>query len=169
MRSLRPDTTEEALVSGLKEVANFAEDIEEFDPIDDNDGRKKVLREVAIRQGQAKFRESLIEAYEAKCAISGCAIVPALQAAHIAPYNGIRTNHVTNGLLLRADIHTLFDLGLLRIDPDTHLISVAADLEATDYHAYHGASVTLPSVASRRPNREALKKKFALSISQPAV
>lgn len=59
-----------------------------FDPTSVADGRKKVLAEVARRQGQGKFRTALYEAYGGKCAISGCSTQVVLQAAHITPYRG---------------------------------------------------------------------------------
>ena len=60
-----------------------------------------------------KFRDALIGAYAGRCAITGCSVLDILEAAHITPYLGPDTNHVTNGLLLRADLHTLFDTCLL--------------------------------------------------------
>lgn len=89
-----------------------------FDPAMIEDGRERVAREIAIRRGQAGFRNQLLEAYGC-CAMSGCTVASALEAAHIMPYQGPGTNHPSNGLLLRADLHTLFDLGLLSVDHET--------------------------------------------------
>ncbi|WP_200883691.1 HNH endonuclease [Archangium violaceum] len=55
-------------------------------------------------------------AYGGRCALTDCEEPRVLEAAHIFPYHGPQTNHVTNGLLLRADLHVLFDLGLLRTE-----------------------------------------------------
>jgi putative restriction endonuclease len=77
----------------------------------DEDMRDWALRCIAARRGQAAFRAALIDAYGGRCSITGCDAVEALEAAHISPYKGDHTNDVTNGLLLRADLHTLFDLG----------------------------------------------------------
>ena len=79
-------------------VAPYAED--EFDPENIQDAREKTARTIFIRRGQSKFRKKLIDAYEAKCAFSRCDALPALEAAHIIPYKGDNTNHVSNGLLL---------------------------------------------------------------------
>jgi hypothetical protein len=79
--------------------------------------RKKLLRSIAIRQGQPRFRKNLIDRYGC-CLISGCSVKDTLEAAHIHPYAENGTNHISNGLLLRADFHTLFDLYLLAIDAD---------------------------------------------------
>lgn len=86
------------------------------DPLDLADGLKKIEQMVTLRQGQPGFRNALMDAYERRCAVTGCMIEDVLEAAHILPYAGPHTNHVTNGLLLRADIHTLFDRGLIKID-----------------------------------------------------
>lgn len=76
------------------------------------DARERQIAEVVRRRGQARFRAALIKAYDGKCAITGCDAVEALEAAHISPHRGIHTDHVQNGLLLRADIHSLLDLGV---------------------------------------------------------
>lgn len=87
-----------------------------FDPASATEGKRYVARTIAARQGQAKFRKDLLEAYDGRCCLSGCAITEIVDAAHIFPYAGVSTNNLTNGLPLRTDLHTLFDLGLIRID-----------------------------------------------------
>jgi hypothetical protein len=131
----------------------------DFDPKNLKDGRKKVLREVVRRQGQPKFRKALIDAYGSQCAVTGCSVLSVLEAAHIAPYLGGQSNSVQNGLLLRADIHTLFDVGQLRITPEGR-IEVDDDLLLTDYAAYHGTKIRTPAAATLRPSDEALKLKY---------
>ena len=88
-----------------------------FNPSEMEDQRAKSIAEIVRRRGQAKFRKTLLEAYNSKCVVTGCDAAEALEAAHITPYLGEETNHPQNGLLLRADIHSLFDLGLLSVDP----------------------------------------------------
>lgn len=122
-----------------------------FDPEDVEDGRKKVLTAVVRRQGQAAFRRSLMRAYEGRCAVSGCAVEPLLEAAHIRAYFGPETNHVTNGLLLRADIHTLFDLGLIWIDEDMRIVA-AARLTGTDYASLNRRKLMIPQEVACRPS-----------------
>ncbi|RZM24778.1 MAG: HNH endonuclease, partial [Pedobacter sp.] len=70
---------------------------------------------ITARRGQKSFRDKLLKAYEYKCAVTGCDVIATLEACHIMPYNGDYTNHIQNGILLRSDIHVLFDLGLLTI------------------------------------------------------
>ncbi len=77
---------------------------------------------------QARFREKLLDAYGARCAITGTAVASTLQAAHIVPYRGPQTNAVGNGILLRADIHNLFDMGLIQIEPTTYKIRLSEEL-----------------------------------------
>ncbi|WP_247547497.1 HNH endonuclease signature motif containing protein [Bradyrhizobium sp. 177] len=100
-------------------------------------------------------RKKLLGAYK-RCAITGCDAVEALEAAHIAPYRGDHTDHVQNGLLLRADIHSLFDLGLLSIDPRTMSVVVALHLRKTTYGQLAGSQLLLPTNLRERPSIEAL-------------
>lgn len=92
-------------------------------------------------------------------AITGCAVVEVLEAAHIVPYRGDQTNVVHNGLLLRADLHTLFDLGLLRIDPHTRQVHLAESARA-DYPGLHGCALREPRDASQRPSKQALEQRW---------
>jgi len=138
--------------------ANYRRALQEldFDPANVEDARYRVLREVALRQGQPKFRSDLLRAYRCRCAVTGCDCVEALEAAHIAPYKGKAWNVTTNGLLLRADIHTLFDLHLLTVDPETYSVCLSSRLEGTSYADLRGRASSLPEFEQERPNREAL-------------
>jgi predicted restriction endonuclease len=86
----------------------------------DNENRQLV--NVKTRRGQTDFRERLRRVYGDMCAITGSMVVPLFKAAHITPH-AHKTNYATsNGLLLRADIHTLFDMHLIAIDPDGQVV-----------------------------------------------
>lgn len=137
----------------------------DFSPKDDADARKKVWAEVARRQGQAAFRRDLFVAYGGACAISGTRVADVLHAAHLTPYNGPKTNHVTNGMLLRADLHTLYDLKLITINPDTMTVEVAVQLQETEYGSLNGKQVTLPKRSSHKPSREALRRHYSSASS----
>lgn len=130
---------------------------QEFDAQHVEDERKKVLRSIVRRQGQSRFRKALICAYQGQCAITGCTVTELLEAAHIHPYMGEQTNKVTNGLLLRADIHTLFDLGLIHISPASLKVLVSGKLKGTEYESLHQKSLNLPLSTEHHPNREALQ------------
>jgi putative restriction endonuclease len=124
---------------------------------DDYDARFRVVRQIVARRGQAGFRAALLDAYSGRCAITGFDAAPALEGAHLRPYRGPDSNHVTNGLLLRADIHTLFDLRLLAPDPVTRMIVVSKLLAGTEYEALSSYQLTDPVQAWQRPNQEALE------------
>jgi putative restriction endonuclease len=69
------------------------------------------------RLGQRSFQAVVLDVYHRRCAISGTHIPPVLQAAHIRPVTAAGEHRLDNGLLLRSDIHTLFDRGYLGVDP----------------------------------------------------
>ncbi len=135
----------------------------DFDPDADQDNRLTVLAEVKRRQGAPRFRRALLRAYEGRCAMTGYDAPPALEAAHIVPYRGPQTNHPANGLLLRADMHDLFDLGLVAVDTDSMRLRLAGSLADTKYEPYEGRRLLLPRDASVRPSVEALERHRAAS------
>ncbi|MCQ3950242.1 MAG: hypothetical protein DPW14_10540 [Planctomycetes bacterium] len=148
---------------GHPEVRRQARKLEvegEFDPDNSSDARKRTMRAVACRQGQPEFRAALLEAYGGCCAITGCNVPDALEAAHIRPYRGEHTHHPQNGLLLRADLHTLFDLGYIRIDPETRCVVLSPNLAGTQYSVLEGAPILEPKVRSHRASSKALKLHF---------
>jgi predicted restriction endonuclease len=128
----------------------------DFDPHNLEEAVVKATRAVTQRRGQPQFREALLAAYGSRCAITGCDAKEALEAAHILPYRGEETNHVQNGLLLRADIHTLFDLGLIAIDTDQSVVVVHPTLRTGHYSALHGSELRRPQDPRFHPSREAL-------------
>ena len=132
--------------------------IDEFDPSATQDNRLMVIAEVRRRQGGARFRRSLVQAYDSRCAMTRYDAVPALEAAHIMPYRGPQTNHVANGLLLRADMHDLFDLGLIAVDTGNMHILLADELMGTEYEPYAGRSLWVPREVEARPSVEALDR-----------
>lgn len=132
------------------------------------DERRKTLREIVERRGQPKFRNRLIVAYGGRCVVTDCNALAALEAAHILPYRGPKSHHVTNGLLLRADIHTLFDIDLIGIDPESLIIYVAPAIKATVYAILQGRKINDPKEKVDSPNREALKERWNRFIGQAA-
>jgi putative restriction endonuclease len=73
------------------------------------------------RIGQSSFRVLVTDAYQRRCAITGERTLVTLEAAHIKPYSGEGEHDVRNGLLVRADFHRLFDVGLVGVTPDLHV------------------------------------------------
>jgi len=127
-----------------------------FDPTNIRDARTRVLSMIVQRQGQSVFRRRLLAAYRRRCAISGCSIEELLEAAHIVPYRGKETNRSGNGMLLRADLHTLFDLHLISINPLNMRVLVSSKLNGSDYEQYRGKKLRVPKQSSSRPSVAAL-------------
>ena len=143
-----------ALIDDL--VRNAESTGPEFDPSNLMDGRERAIASVVRRRGQPAFRKALIEAYGARCAVTDCDAVEALEAAHIVPYWGPETNHVTNGLLLRSDLHTLFDLGMVAIDATSMILVLGPELAESSYEGLSGARIRVPDSAAEHPNKTAL-------------
>lgn len=129
-------------------------------------GRVRRLQEVVARQGQTEFRNRLVEAYRGRCAVTGCDVVEVLQAAHIDPYSRAPSNLVANGLLLRADIHDLFDRGLLWIT-DGMKIAVTTRLRLSEYGRFHGRALKLPALPQFRPDPARLRRHRIQIALQP--
>jgi hypothetical protein len=125
------------------------------------DSRKWILTSIVRRQGQSQFRRNLLEAYKGKCAVSDCNVEQALEAAHIIPYYGVHTNDTSNGLLLRADLHTLFDRNLITLDPQTMKVVVAPELMQTTCRAFHQKTIKLPDIETHRPDQRALENHYS--------
>lgn len=128
-----------------------------FDPGSIEDARKKKFAAIVMRQGQPAFRRTLLDAYGRRCALTDCPIEAVLEAAHICGYMGPETNDVRNGLLLRADLHTLYDRALIAIDPMTHEVSIARELRESEYASLAGRALRLPNDSRQRPSPEALQ------------
>ncbi len=110
--------------------------------LDARDERERIERQIRARRGQKAFRLNLLKRFNDTCVVTRCSLTDLLEAAHIAPYRGDKDNHPSNGLLLRADIHTLFDLDLLGIDPDTLKIHLHPKVKGMGYDAWAGARLT---------------------------
>jgi putative restriction endonuclease len=112
------------------------------------------------RLGQGTFRVAVTDAYHRRCAVTGERTLPVLEAAHIRPYSNGGTHEISNGLLLRSDLHKLFDRGYVSVSPDGRLeVSRRIKEEFENgryYYGLHGTSVSLPQQPELRPAREAL-------------
>lgn len=123
---------------------------------------RKVSRDCVLREGQQDFRNELLRAYRRKCAATSCEIEFLLEAAHILPYkdHGKSSSHVQNGLLLRADIHVLFDRRLIAfrpvVDGEGVWIEIADRLKGSEYEDLDGQKLRIPSDDADRPSRAAL-------------
>lgn len=140
---------------GADEAAeNEPGEAEGYQP-DDEDRRKTVERQIKERRGQQRFRQALRKRYHDRCVVTGCQLVHVLEAAHICAYRGEKDNDPSNGLLLRSDIHTLFDLDLLGIEPKTLEVKLHPAVVA-EYGEFEGRSLRL----SDTPSDDALRKRY---------
>jgi hypothetical protein len=131
-----------------------------------DDARQRIEASVVPRPGQSIFRQALLDAYDYQCVITDCDAEAALEAAHITPYFGEKSNHLSNGLLLRGDIHTLFDRHLLSINPDTYSIEISLELSKTCYQQFHDKLIRFPKEKAFKPARNALQQHYIQFLSQ---
>jgi putative restriction endonuclease len=113
------------------------------------------------RLGQQAFKAVVLHAYHEHCAITGSKIRPALQAAHIRPVSREGEHRLDNGLLLRSDMHTLFDRGYLAVDP-SYKLHVSPRLRSEfgngeTFYAKAGQVIELPDRRVDRPGRDYLQ------------
>lgn len=116
---------------------------------------------VIPRLGQGTFRVAVTEAYDRACAVTQEHSLPALEAAHIKPFALEGPHSVTNGLLLRSDLHRLFDRGYITVTPD-YKLEVSRQLKqhfhnGKSYYPLHGKEIVVPRSIGQRPNRELLR------------
>lgn len=159
---------ENHLVNLVNSTQNIVDE-DNFDVENIEDTRQKITTSIVQREGQAEFRRNLLDAYGCQCLVSGCQVVHVIEAAHIIPYQGLQSNHLSNGLLLRADIHKLFDLHLLSIEPDTYKIVIAPELNQTSYHILAGQKLKISFKPNQSPSQQALRQhyeKFKHKITQ---
>jgi hypothetical protein len=117
---------------------------------------KRMPRSIKVRRGAKAFRDKLLGAYGFRCAISDSKVRQALEAAHIIPHTGRSSDTYGNGILIRADIHILFDLHLLSINPRTRKVMVDRSLEGTEYEAYRGIVISTEN-PSFKPAKSSLQ------------
>ena len=133
---------------------------EPFTPVE-VDERELVIAKSRDRVGQGAFRTRLLDAYGRQCAITGEHTEIVLDAAHIQPYLGPRSNHVQNGLLLTKEFHTLFDAGYVTVTPE-HEVRVSSRLRdewdnGSRYYPVDGQRLSvLPHPVDARPSAEVL-------------
>lgn len=118
--------------------------------------RTSVLSKVRI--GQGAFRVLITDAYQRRCSITGEKTLPVLESAHIRSYSENGPHSISNGILLRSDIHKLFDNGYLTITTDLKVeVSKRIKeefLNGKEYYQYHGKDlITLPNSLSDRPDK----------------
>lgn len=113
------------------------------------------------RLGQGAFRVEVLDAYERRCAITGERTLPVLDAAHIRPFAELGPHRVENGLLLRKDLHALFDAGYVTVSSE-HRLRVSRQIReefenGRDYYAMEGTQLRRPLPPNPPPSSEYLQ------------
>ncbi|ELY5790309.1 HNH endonuclease [Cronobacter turicensis] len=127
----------------------------------EGDQRKIVDRQIKQRRGQKTFRDNLLKSNPV-CAVTGCELVDILEAAHIDAYRNDSHNDISNGLLLRSDIHTLFDLNLLAIHPETNKVHFSETSKENGYKQFDGILLDVKHKVSHK----AIAKRWLLMIKK---
>jgi putative restriction endonuclease len=132
----------------------------EVPPIDESQPRYGDPLTVFPRLGQGSFRLIVTDSYDRRCAFTNSPVLHVLEAAHIRPYSLGGTHAPSNGILLRQDLHTLFDRGYMTVTPG-HRIEVSSRIReefhnGKEYYRLHGETMRLPEYGDRRPSAEFL-------------
>lgn len=139
---------------GFEELSQGERDL--FIDYDAADERRVATIRQVRREQQGRFRDELLRAYAGTCAITGTNVPEVLQAAHINPYRGRKSQVVNNGILLRADLHLLYDAHLISIEPDSLEVAMGERLANTTYLQYNARKLRGPSKEALTPNRDLL-------------
>ncbi|MYC48343.1 MAG: HNH endonuclease [Chloroflexi bacterium] len=132
---------------------------QEFEPLA-ADSREFEFVPHAKRPGQRAFKLQLLDAYGRQCAVTTEHALPVLDAAHIQPYRGRGSDHPQNGIILRSDLHRLYDRGYLTITPNLELeVSERLRDEFNNgkrYYELHGKRIVVPANPRLAPSPRAL-------------
>lgn len=127
------------------------------------EGQPRYGEPVAVlpRLGQGSFRLIVTDSYDRRCAFTNSPVLHVLEAAHIRPYSSGGTHAPTNGILLRQDLHTLFDRGYMTVTP-SHQIEVSSRIReefhnGKEYYKLHGEAMRLPTCGDRQPSPDLLR------------
>jgi len=184
LKSFVPDALFNTQSSGIEIEQPIADEIRhrvrpQIESIQDNDldetdcptrdqhiaaDRHRILRAIADRRGQAAFRKKLLAAYDMKCALTNCPVKTVLEAAHIIPYCDDGIDQPSNGILLRADLHTLYDYHLFAIEPDSRRIVISHQLRGTVYEELENTKLRIAIKEEDRPHTVHLKHRYQLFL-----
>jgi hypothetical protein len=134
-------------------------------PVEAELERRKTWRLIEERANQGPFRDALMARDKGRCAVTGSRVAAVIEAAHLIPYalgNSDRDDPA-NGILLRADIHILFDRGLMAVNPLLRIMWIAAELEDTVYAKLKNRSVRTGAA------EENLRWHFEWATKDPAM
>lgn len=153
-----------SLWEAVQERIYLRQQLRDGDPPDSGEASRRFGEEYLTRGrlGQGAFRVLVTDAYLRRCAVTGERTLPVLEAAHIKPYAHDGPHLIRNGILLRSDLHKLFDLGYVTVTPSL-VLQVSHRLKeewenGREYYAYHGRALKCtPADAVNRPSSEFLQ------------
>lgn len=149
---LRDDLAHHEFIDPLTFVVeDQSEPMDAYKPIQDEDKRQAYARRV--RKGQSRFRKALHTLYGSRCAFTGTDEESVLEACHIISHAKTGDNSLDNGLLLRSDIHVLFDEHLMTLANDGQRILVHKDITAPEYAKLNGV---IPGLRPSTPENHLL-------------
>ena len=147
--------TAQKLLAAVRERLTHLGEIDDL--FEESTDPERPLRLIRGRVGQGGFRALVTDAYNRRCAISGERTLPVLEAAHIKDYAKSGPNRIENGLLLRSDIHKLFDAGYVTVTPE-HRVEVSQRIReefenGRDYYRFQGRELKVrPRGLSEQPD-----------------
>ena len=127
----------------IVETENITDGFHEYIKEAKDDELNKIQVWINQRKNQSKFKLNLLKKYNSQCLISKIKIPELIEAAHIYPHSRSGQNNVANGILLRSDLHILFDCGLLSINPENFNVIIDKSLAKTEYQKFHNLKVDL--------------------------
>ncbi|WP_028998367.1 HNH endonuclease signature motif containing protein [Azohydromonas australica] len=107
----------------------------------------EAMSSIEARRGSAALRTRLLQAWGGRCAVTDCAVEALLEVAHMTPAAPAAAERLGDAMVLRSDIHTLFDLGLMAFD-DRWCVRVSPQLRDSEYWAYNGRAIQPPEPAA---------------------
>ena len=119
---------------------------------------------IRARRGRTDLRRTLLEAYGRRCAATGPCVADVLEVACIAPFPAGGVHDAANAILLRSDVHTLWDLDLIGLQPGTMRIAVAPSLLETPHGRLAGREL-LSRIDGTRPSEDAIAERWASFIA----
>ena len=122
------------------------------------DTSERVHAGIRLRRGDEDFRQKLFLRYGPRCMVSGCAVPGLIEAAYILPRTQFRLGRPGNGVLLRSDLHTLFDLNLIGINPEDLGVVIHPKLAETEYAQFSGVKLATPN--GKEPSARALELRW---------
>lgn len=135
---------------------SFTDQTDDFNLI--NEPREQYRKETNRRRGQSEFKGKILKAYKNKCCITGENCPELLDAVHLQAYLSYASHHTQNGILLRVDLHRLFDSGLLFIDGN-YIIHISSIIKNTWYQQFHNTKIYIPENVKFHPSKKALELK----------